>query len=94
MTGTPLIIIALLIILSITIYTYFKNGSEKKLGDNELEDHLKVFIETDEDAPLWSVAGADTVMLKYGVSEFTSDQMPGASMPSSFVINSVFAITH
>ena len=49
MTGTPLIIIALLIILSITIYTYFKNGSEKKLGDNELEDHLKVFIETDED---------------------------------------------
>jgi len=49
MTGTPLIIIALLIILSITIYTYFKNGSKKKLGDNELEDHLKVFIETDED---------------------------------------------
>ena len=49
MTGTPLIIIALLIILSITIYSYFKNGSEKKMGDNELEDHLKVFIGTDED---------------------------------------------
>ena len=49
MTGTPLIIIALLIILSITIYSYFKNGSEKKMGHNELEDRLKVFIGTDED---------------------------------------------
>ena len=49
MTGTPLIIIALLIILSITIYSYFKNGSEKKMGDNELKDRLKVFIGTDED---------------------------------------------
>ena len=49
MTGTLLIIIALLLILGITIYSYSKNGSEKKMGDKELEDHLKVFIGTDED---------------------------------------------
>ena len=40
MTGTPLIIIALLLILGITIYSYFKNGSEKIMVKKELEDRL------------------------------------------------------
>ena len=47
MTGTPLIIIALLLILGITIYSYFKNGSEKIMVKKELEDRLQVFVGSD-----------------------------------------------
>ena len=47
MTGTPLIIIALLLILGITIYSYFKNGSEKIMAKKELEDRLQVFVGSD-----------------------------------------------
>ena len=47
MIGTPLFIIALLLISGITIYSYFKNGSEKKMVDKRLEDRLKIFIGKD-----------------------------------------------
>ncbi|SVC76847.1 uncharacterized protein METZ01_LOCUS329701, partial [marine metagenome] len=47
MTGTPLLIIALFLILGITIYSFFKHGHGNDMINEEIKNRLKAFVGTD-----------------------------------------------
>ena len=47
MTGTPLLIIALFLILGITIYSFFKHGYGNDMINEEIKNRLKAFVGTD-----------------------------------------------
>ena len=47
MTETLLLLTTVFLILGITIYSYFKNGSGNDMINIEVEDRLKAFIGTD-----------------------------------------------
>ena len=47
MTGTPLLIIVLFLILGITIYSFFKHGYGNDMINEEIKNRLKAFVGTD-----------------------------------------------